>query len=110
VGHPAVIVVMNTQAGITGINAVMYYSTGILSGALPEAAAYVSLAVMAINVVMTFPPIFLMEVRVVFEPPVTWNSSITHVTSLAIRTKKNPALFDWRKHHITSGNSLVIEL
>jgi len=44
----------------------MYYSTSILSGALPEAAAYVSLIVVVINVIMTFPPIFLMEVRIIF--------------------------------------------
>lgn len=46
----------------TGINAVMFYSTGILSRALPDAASYVSLAVTVINVIMTFPPIFLIEV------------------------------------------------
>jgi MFS transporter, SP family, solute carrier family 2 (facilitated glucose transporter), member 3 len=50
---------------MTGINAVMYYSTGILSGALPEAAAYVSLIVVVINVIMTFPPIFLVEVSLI---------------------------------------------
>jgi MFS transporter, SP family, solute carrier family 2 (facilitated glucose transporter), member 3 len=57
---------MKTQATTTGINAVMYYSTGILSGALPAAAAYVSLVVMLINVIMTFPPIFLVEVSIIF--------------------------------------------
>lgn len=40
----------------------MYYSTGILSKALPNAASYVSLGVTVINVIMTFPPIFLLEV------------------------------------------------
>ena len=50
---------------MVGINAVMYYSTGILSGALPEAASYVSLAVTVVNVIMTFPPIFVMEVSYV---------------------------------------------
>lgn len=46
---------------LSGINAVMYYSTGILSRALPDAASYVSLGVAVINVIMTFPPIFLIE-------------------------------------------------
>jgi len=40
----------------------MYYSTGILSKALPDAASYVSLGVTVINVIMTFPPIFYVEV------------------------------------------------
>ncbi len=43
----------------------MYYSTGILSRALPNAASYVSLGVAVINVIMTFPPIFLIEVRTI---------------------------------------------
>ncbi|KAG8799484.1 hypothetical protein FRC19_003759 [Serendipita sp. 401] len=46
---------------LSGINAVMYYSTDILSRAMPEAAPYVSLAVAVINVIMTFPPIFVIE-------------------------------------------------
>ncbi|KIM32331.1 hypothetical protein M408DRAFT_63315 [Serendipita vermifera MAFF 305830] len=46
---------------LSGINAVMYYSTGILSKALPDAASYVSLGVTVVNVIMTFPPIFVLE-------------------------------------------------
>ncbi|PVG02986.1 general substrate transporter [Serendipita vermifera] len=46
---------------ISGINAVMYYSTAILSRSLPNAASYVSLGVAVINVIMTFPPIFVIE-------------------------------------------------
>ncbi|KAG8831585.1 hypothetical protein FRC17_002901 [Serendipita sp. 399] len=49
------------KPGSWRINAVMYYSTGILSSALPDAAAYVSLGVAVINVIMTFPPIFVIE-------------------------------------------------
>ena len=44
-----------------GINAVMYYSTDILSAALPSAGAYVSLGVAVINLLMTIPPIFTIE-------------------------------------------------
>ncbi|KAF8502449.1 general substrate transporter [Gautieria morchelliformis] len=46
---------------ISGINAVLYYSNDILSRVMPDAAAYVSLGVTVINVLMTFPPIYLIE-------------------------------------------------
>jgi len=46
---------------VSGINAVMYYSTDILSAALPGAGAYVSLGVALINLLMTIPPIFTIE-------------------------------------------------
>lgn len=39
----------------------MYYSTDILSAALPGAGAYVSLGVAAVNLLMTIPPIFTIE-------------------------------------------------
>jgi len=39
----------------------MYYSTDILSAALPGAGAYVSLGVAVINLLMTIPPIFTIE-------------------------------------------------
>ncbi|KAJ4488312.1 general substrate transporter [Lentinula aciculospora] len=45
----------------SGINAVLYYSTDILSQALPELGKYVSLGITIVNVIMTFPPIFLIE-------------------------------------------------
>ncbi|KAF8136154.1 hypothetical protein EV363DRAFT_1395298 [Boletus edulis] len=40
---------------------VLYYSNNILSKSLPELAAYVSLGISIVNVLMTFPPIFLIE-------------------------------------------------
>ncbi|KAL0578417.1 Bifunctional purine biosynthesis protein PurH [Marasmius crinis-equi] len=46
---------------ISGINAVLYYSTDILSQSLPELGKYVSLGITVVNVLMTFPPIFLAE-------------------------------------------------
>ncbi|KAF8436896.1 general substrate transporter [Boletus edulis BED1] len=46
---------------LSGINAVLYYSNNILSKSLPELAAYVSLGISVVNVLMTFPPIFLIE-------------------------------------------------
>ncbi|KAK1217500.1 Bifunctional purine biosynthesis protein PurH [Marasmius sp. AFHP31] len=46
---------------ISGINAVLYYSNDILSQSLPELGKYVSLGITVVNVLMTFPPIFLSE-------------------------------------------------
>ncbi|KAH7877804.1 general substrate transporter [Lentinula edodes] len=45
----------------SGINAVLYYSNDILSQALPELGKYVSLGITVVNVIMTFPPILLIE-------------------------------------------------
>lgn len=47
---------------LSGINAILYYSNDILSKSLPDLAAYISLGVTIVNVIMTFPPIFLIEV------------------------------------------------
>lgn len=42
----------------------MYYSTGILSAIVkPAAAKYVALSVTLVNLVMTFPAIYLIDVR-----------------------------------------------
>ncbi|KAJ3503651.1 hypothetical protein NLJ89_g8336 [Agrocybe chaxingu] len=48
---------------VSGINAgaVLYYSNDILAKSLPELGPYVSLGVTVINVIMTFPPIILIE-------------------------------------------------
>lgn len=40
---------------------VLYYSNDILSKALPELGPYISLGITVVNVIMTFPPIFLIE-------------------------------------------------
>lgn len=41
---------------------VLYYSNDILAKALPDLGPYVSLGITIVNVFMTFPPIFLIEV------------------------------------------------
>lgn len=41
----------------------LYYSNDILSKSLPDFAPYVSLGITIVNVLMTFPPIILIEVR-----------------------------------------------
>jgi hypothetical protein len=41
---------------------VLYYSNEILSKSLPEWGPYVSLGITIVNVIMTFPPIILIEV------------------------------------------------
>ncbi|KAI9630082.1 hypothetical protein KEM48_012289 [Puccinia striiformis f. sp. tritici PST-130] len=46
---------------LSGINAVLYYSTSIMKSVLPTQAIYISLFVTAINVIMTFPAIFLVD-------------------------------------------------
>ncbi|KAJ7702389.1 general substrate transporter [Mycena rosella] len=46
---------------LSGINAVLYYSNEILSKSLPEFGPYVSLGITIVNVLMTFPPILLIE-------------------------------------------------
>lgn len=46
---------------VSGINAVLYYSNDILSKALPDFGPYISLGITVVNVLMTFPPIVLIE-------------------------------------------------
>lgn len=46
---------------ISGINAVLYYSNDILSKSLPGFGPYLSLGITVVNVLMTFPPIILIE-------------------------------------------------
>lgn len=41
---------------------VLYYSNEILSKSLPDLGPYVSLGITVVNVIMTFPPIILIEV------------------------------------------------
>lgn len=43
------------------ISAVLYYSTSIMKSVLPTQAAYISVFITFINVLMTFPPIFLVD-------------------------------------------------
>ncbi|BGP06876.1 Bifunctional purine biosynthesis protein PurH [Rhodotorula toruloides] len=45
----------------SGINAVMYYSTSILTAVNPTSAKTVSLLVTLVNLIMTFPAIFLID-------------------------------------------------
>ncbi|CAD6892749.1 unnamed protein product [Tilletia controversa] len=46
---------------LSGINAVLYYSTGILKKVLPASAELVGLGITVINALMTFPPIYLID-------------------------------------------------
>ncbi|KIP10323.1 hypothetical protein PHLGIDRAFT_65930 [Phlebiopsis gigantea 11061_1 CR5-6] len=46
---------------LSGVNAVLYYSNNILAKALPDAGPFISLGITIVNVIMTFPPIFLIE-------------------------------------------------
>jgi len=42
---------------------VLYYSNDILSNVIPGLGPYISILVTVVNVIMTFPPIFLIEVN-----------------------------------------------
>lgn len=44
------------------ISQVLYYSNNILSHVLSDSGAYVSLGITIVNTLMTFPPIFLIDV------------------------------------------------
>jgi len=46
---------------LSGITAVLYYSNDILAKSLPRFGPYISLTITIINVIMTFPPILLIE-------------------------------------------------
>lgn len=44
------------------LGVVLYYSNTILSKSFPDLGPYISLSVTVVNVLMTFPPIILVEV------------------------------------------------
>ncbi|KAI0316802.1 general substrate transporter [Amylostereum chailletii] len=46
---------------VSGINAVLYYSNDILSRSLPDLGPYISLGITIVNVLMTFPPMILID-------------------------------------------------
>ncbi|ELU40073.1 rRNA binding protein [Rhizoctonia solani AG-1 IA] len=63
-GPMAIVLVAMLVQQASGINAVIYYSNNILSRVVPrEAAAYTSLGITVLNAIMTFPAIFLVDVR-----------------------------------------------
>lgn len=46
----------------TGVNAILYYSNAILGRSFPTLGPYVSLAITLVNMLMTVPAIFLINV------------------------------------------------
>lgn len=44
------------------IEKVLYYSNDILAKSLPDLGAYISVGITIVNVIMTFPPILLIDV------------------------------------------------
>ncbi|GAA5961401.1 hypothetical protein JCM8115_003434 [Rhodotorula mucilaginosa] len=52
---------LSARVGGSGINAVMYYSTSILTAVNPTSAQKVSLFMTLVNLVMTFPAVFLID-------------------------------------------------
>ncbi|KAL9938802.1 hypothetical protein V8E36_002521 [Tilletia maclaganii] len=57
----ALVVFTQLAQQLSGINAVLYYSTGILKKVLPASAELVGLGITVINALMTFPPIYLID-------------------------------------------------
>lgn len=47
---------------LSGINAVMFYSTPVLRPLLPSSVGVVSVGITIVNAIMTLPAIFLMDV------------------------------------------------
>lgn len=68
---------------VSGINAVLYYSNEILSKSLPDWGPYVSLGITIVNVIMTFPPIILIE-RVGRKPLLVFSTLGALVSLIAI--------------------------
>lgn len=54
-------VILKQSRMCADISLVLYYSNDILSKALPDLGPYISLLITVVNMVMTFPPIFLIE-------------------------------------------------
>ncbi|OAV92812.1 hypothetical protein PTTG_07093 [Puccinia triticina 1-1 BBBD Race 1] len=57
----AIVLITQLAQQLSGINAVLYYSTSIMKSVLPTKALYISIFVTAINVLMTFPALFLVD-------------------------------------------------
>lgn len=49
---------------LSGVNAVIFYSTPILKSLLPASAGLIGIGITAVNAIMTLPAIFLVDVSV----------------------------------------------
>lgn len=56
-----ILLITQVAQQLSGVNAVLYYSTSIMKSVLPTQAIYISLFITTVNVIMTFPPIFLVD-------------------------------------------------
>lgn len=63
--RPGATLLILTQLGqqLSGINAVLYYSVGIMAAILPTLAGSIGILITLINIAMTFPPIYLIDER-----------------------------------------------
>lgn len=60
-GGLSVILLTQLAQQLSGVNAILYYSTGILAGVLHGAARYVGVGITVVNGVMSLPPLFLID-------------------------------------------------
>lgn len=59
----SIILLTQVAQQLSGVNAILYYSTGILATLMPGAARYIGLLITVVNGVMTFPPLVLIDER-----------------------------------------------
>ena len=85
--RPGLVLVVLTQLAqqLSGVNAVLYYSTAILSTLLPSLAGSIGVLITVINMLMTFPPIFLIsEHRLGRKRLMVLSASVMSVSSLLL--------------------------
>ncbi|EST07616.1 General substrate transporter [Kalmanozyma brasiliensis GHG001] len=84
--RPGAILIILTQLGqqLSGINAVLYYSVGILGSILPTLAPSIGLLITLINILLTFPPIYLIDEHRVGRRRLMLLSALTMAVSSAL--------------------------
>lgn len=98
----AVLIVMLAQQ-LSGINAVMFYSTSILAAVLPSSSALISLIISLVNLVTTLPSTSLIE-RSGRKPLLLWSISIMGFSSLFLGMG---IVHSWRLTSVIASLSFV---
>lgn len=98
----AVLIVMLAQQ-LSGINAVIFYSTSILSSILPSSSALISLIISLINLCTTLPSTTLIE-RSGRKPLLLWSISSMGIASLFLGLG---IVYSWRLISVISSFAFV---